>query len=469
MRLKRIFCALLVIIMIVSFAGCGSDTSTTPSDNTAPENTTPTDSNTSTPRKLIFEEFEPPVIEPFPYFHEEIAGVKRMFTTTCFNFDVVTMYSALQNSSFFGSSNGRNLQMKSGEDAAYYHPDFPMYTFVNGVYCELGGTEEKPDMTISVDAYHYTTYFTNPNAIRLTMTYNPEVEGYIGMIQDYPHEILNALIGWEFADFVVYGKDSDGLDYYLDEAIQPNNLSDNADAGNGGYTFLRTFEENKVIYEVFFYEDVMLGDQDLIGRPIESSTYELLPYKLDSIVSSGFGGTDPADIYTFGDKIFTSINPAYKTVRVTSVYHDKTITNNGFIYNIECVVEIPDTNNVLDLLVTYTVSEGKIINPDMMLYLAVDRSVNISEMTGDKLIEKATAADIDKIITIVKSLLPDSTITKVDTEEDMYQYQINYTLFDTTFSKVFNIYTSSEHVELTVLPNGVNPDSTHNHEHDHNH
>lgn len=461
MRLKRILCAILVFLMITSLAAC-SQNGVEPTKPSVSENTTPTE--TLKERKLIFMDYGIPVIEPFAYFHEEIAGVDRMFTNTCFDFDIIDMYSAVQNSSFFSSSNGRNLQMINGEEAQYYHPDYPMYTFTNGVYCELGGTDEKPDMTITVNSAHQTAYFNNPNAIRLVITYNPEVEGYLGMIQDYPHEILTTLLGWQFADFVVYAKDSDGLDYYADEVILPTDLSENADSGSGGYMFCRTFEENQVTYEIFFHEDIALGDQYLIGRPVENTTYNMLPYKIDSIVDETFGGADPSDIYSFGDKLFTSINPEYETVLVSSIRHEKMIDDGNAIYSIGFTIEIPDTYNGIDCLVTYTMSEGTIIDSDITWYLSTERTtINENINMNTVMAEKTLQADINRFIEIVKLILPDSTITVVEgVEEGAFKYQINYTLLGIPGNKTFDIAYSSEHIESYLLPEGVDHVHTHN-------
>ena len=243
-------------------------------------------------------------------------------------------------------------------------------------------------------------------------------------------------------------------------------LSDNADASNGCYRFCRTFAENKVTYEIFFEEGLALSDDVLIGRPVENATYENLPYKLDSILSDKFGGTNPADIYTFGNKMFTSIYPEFKTVLVPSIYHSKTIQADKVLYNVEFVIEIPETETYLDFLTTYTMSEGELIKSDAAWYISIDRAVDISEMTDNKEVEKATQAEIQRLIQVAKLILPDIEFTKIDTKDLSYKYQINYTLFGESVSKTCEFFTTLNSVELSVELNDAHE---HNHNHDHNH
>ncbi|MBQ8627189.1 MAG: hypothetical protein IJ419_13670 [Agathobacter sp.] len=455
MRMKKMLCVLLVLIIILSLGACSQIEE--PDPTTENPNQTASDLTQPTERKLIFKEFAIPVIEPFQYVHEEIAGVDRSYTETCFNFDIIDMYAALQNSSFFNSSNGHNLKMMTGEDAMFYHSDFPMYDFYNSVYCELGGSDKSPDVTISLDSIWQTAYFTTPNGIRLTMTYNPDAEGYIGMIQDYPYEVLATIIGEEFANFVVYAKDSDGLDYIYEESILPTDLSENADAGNGGYRFCRTFNENQVIYEIFFYENTALGDQQLIGRPIVESTYESLPYKINSMVGEGFGGYDISDISHFGDKIFTTYN-ADLPVLASSIRHFKTVDGNQALYDVGFTLEQPDTWNIIDYIASYTISENEIVDVDLTGYFSLEH---------DDVEFEHPEQHFDALIQILNNLIPNSTITCIkEVDRTVRTYQIDYAYLGIERSETFTIYISSDAVS-TQFDMEDFPSYPHEHNHQH--
>ena len=171
--------------MSITLVACGEhETKIEPTENEATENIVPDNTETPVLRKLILKEMDMPTIDVHPYFHEDVAGIVRGYSDTNFKFDIIDMYAAVQNSSFY-SQVGRHLQMMTSEDSQFYHPDYPMYDFYNGVYCDVGGTEELPDISIALESTWNSTYFTNPNAITLVVTYNLEALQYNFLLLDY--------------------------------------------------------------------------------------------------------------------------------------------------------------------------------------------------------------------------------------------------------------------------------------------
>lgn len=459
MRMKKILCVLLALLIMISLAACGNDVETSPPDDTATENTMPTTPETPAPRKLIFKDYGIPAISQFEYIHETLNGFDRSFIKTFMTFDEIDMYAALQNTSFFNES-GRNLQMTIGEDAKYYHTNLPMYDCVRSVYGEIGGTEENPDFTITLTSLFQTAYFYTPNAISLTITYNPEAEDYIGKIQDYPYEVLATLLGADYANYVVYGKDSDGLNYLYDteEPLLPNDLSDEAESNNGSYMYCRTFGDGYVTYEIFFDEDRALSDDILVGRPIENSTYDKLPYKIDGMVGANFGGSDPNHIHDFGNKVFTGINSEYVSPLVSSVRHSKTYGSNGVDYTIGLTLEcLEEEYTYFDYIGTYTISEDTIVESDLYGYIAITGNEDGKQIDEEK-----------RLISVISNLLPEATITRVgEVEDNLVEYTIQYTYLGVSSEKTILVYVTDMFAEVEILPIGEQLE--HNHDHNHNH
>lgn len=456
--MKKILCLILALTLACSLVACGNpgDDSTQPTESNPIETTTPV---TPAPSQLVFMDYGKPGLGPFVYRHEILNGYDRMITDTCFTFDVIDMYAALQNTSFFNES-GRNLTMTIGEEAKFYHLNLPMYIFGNTISGEIGGTEENPDFTINLSSLHQTAYFYTPNVISLTITYNPEADDYLSKIQTYPHEVLSSLVDILFANYVVYGKDSDGLNYNCDEddPILPNDLSEKVENDNGAYIFCRTFGDGYVTYEIFFEEERALSDTILVGRPVETTAYDELPYDINDMVTAGFGDTDVHHIDTFGNNVFTGVNSEYTAPLIDSLRYYKTYGNTGVEYFIGLTAAcMEEEHTYFDYIGTYTISEDKIVESDLYGYFAITGNEDGKRIDEEK-----------RLISVISNLLPEATITRVgEVEDNLVEYTIQYTYLGVSSEKTMLVYVTDVFAETDILPLGA--DSSHNHNHNHTH
>lgn len=350
---KRILAFLLVVVMVFSLAACGNKENANQDEKpgtTQTENKDDTQSTQpSTPDKTDDsgnnDEKQPDENDPYPFWTiKEVAAptiapltsviktAKNSYTDSDieyeiavapFDYDVDAIYSELQNNEWIKKNTTELVKSireynyrktdKNGDLRTQYEFEYRFADIPEGK--ELNSYDGAFELLYQ----HETGEFDNIHYVRLNINKVPADK----LSQESLLELVKLTIGEEYAEYLVYGADTDGADGEIGgryPKVETKDMHEYVVSGDTTYSFIRWIDdEGEGLYDVSFIITVQVNpfDNDYYGYD-EMSIYKDFKYKFENYVTENFGGANPLDLATFGDNFFKTYSSTYNRAELDS-------------------------------------------------------------------------------------------------------------------------------------------------------
>ena len=319
--MKKLLCLILVCSFVFSLTACGSKV-----DNDVNEPTTSTNSQVgaeaennkpSSKYNLQYQEgyehwgttneIEKPTISALTWDVNEIDGKTVYKTNTALSFDKNTIFEKFKNNEFCKSLTNdfytKEYEYHNGESTMFGKP-YTIVTVTDYVYC----TDVTNKIYISACAQTDIDQYNDWGSILLTIE-NIPIDKFS---QDEIYVLAQYVFG-DYADFLVYSEDLDGLSKIDDD---PNYKTKNVELAeyvkyeDSAYVFLRTVtkgeKENTVtvklsikVAENGHFESRYKAKDPYLPKD-HSNIYEENNYTPAAVLPSSFGDSNPMNAETFG-------------------------------------------------------------------------------------------------------------------------------------------------------------------------
>jgi hypothetical protein len=261
--------------------------------------------------------------------------------------------------------------------------------------------------------------------------------------QDDIYEVAKLVFG-EYAEYLVYAKDSDGVNT-SNKNVQEGNMSEWIELDDDTiYAATREIEENyegllDYSFRIYVYQNPYKDwNLDCYGKDV-TPIYDSFTYKFEDLLSEDFGNRDIFTYSTFGDKYFSEMK-SETDYTVTSIDHcsvKKAISADGTMYyeilfNVYGWVDGMKASE-LSYGYEYIEKDGEIAYIDGSIKGDLYNYQNLVDVTNKDAACKAMMKDIRGAIS---KLMPDLDLTGVeyDTAESEFprDYGKSYSI-DTVF------------------------------------
>ena len=311
--MKKVFCLILAVLLLVSLLACGKeDTTTNPTcseEETTPSVTVKEDSKPNEPSAPAVDmeyadgfewwgqkSVKLPKMQEMTWETVAITGeVNRIVATTPFNVNAEDVWLKLQNNSFLNESYNP-ATYSYAEDTRFYEEGYPYFYVKETIDAGAKGGSGSMNVTFTTNCEDY----SNISGISMYF-WNPDGFSNVENIQENVYGVVNDVYG-DYADILVYGKDSDNK-RYDGGSWYAQSFSEVVEFGEYAYCFERHIDNigKKIEFNVWVWNRTNFNLGNMYGIP-KDSVYSQFPVGYNDFIPEDFGSTNPFEGRTFGSK-----------------------------------------------------------------------------------------------------------------------------------------------------------------------
>lgn len=426
-----LICALVIVIIVVLVLVIGfgkKDNSKNNQDRNIEE--TKEEKETSILDNLKYEKdysfwgYNEDVVSPkmkeMEYNEINVSGNTLYKTTTPLNLDVESALTKLKNNSYLkeyyedfriSKSEIHTGINKTGNN---YYVRYGFYNYI------LAKKKGQTATSFNVYTHYYPELYNNPSIISLKME-NVDAATFD---QKEFYEVAKIIFG-EYADYLVLGKDSDGLTPKGGSLTNEISMIDIVEAGDGAYKFVRTINYNEdyntlsISMFVEVNKNPKLLKEDCFSD--KSDLYKANAYTPSNVFSKSFGSTNPLDSTNFGVSYFKSVLPEFKKSYIdywtvsTSTHEDGTV---DYSFSIA-------TRNIGDYVNKGTINYS--IHVSEKDGVITKLNMNTATYWKGKNINLYSQKYLDDCVKLAKMVLPGLEIPKMTYKNGVTLYKENIT------------------------------------------
>ena len=325
--MKKSLCLFLIVVILLSLVACGKKNNTEPTGESTPETTEATVPDVTEPTSTEHTEnidenefyqcweMNPNLkqeIEKISYEEVDVDGNKVKILTTMLNFDATEVLVALQENPYIAKNYQELYSYKEDGHKFITVDENTNYNVVSEseyIMSDLGASAQ-----IKIKTEKIKHYYKTPSEILINFSSSKKEL----LSQEEIYKVLQITVP-KFAEYLVYGKDLDGLDVEGHDLLVESYMEECLTEEDCTYQISRQLLDFGDYFEVEFLVSVKENVHENFEThafPYESEIYNKTEFTTENIFSENYPKLSPFNYEDFANAMFKDLIPDYQYVKI---------------------------------------------------------------------------------------------------------------------------------------------------------